>query len=225
MFAINHAAAALPLKRCYPEVPLPLLLLSVQAIEILWVVLNLIGVESTRTEASVHYVGDIHLSHMPWSHSVGGALLVAGLLAGAFAIAGRRKFALAMGLGVLSHLVLDLLTHAPDIALFPPWLNAKIGTGLYTQWPLVAFFVEFAFALWCWRTYRGSRGLLILLVAFNLTNLTLFLPNVTGPEALLSGRPLVLAALIGVQIAVTLTLVGLLAREGSAATSSTGTAS
>lgn len=219
MFAINHAAAALPLKRRFPEAPLPLLLLSVQAIEILWVVLNLIGVESTRTEASVHYVGDIHLSHMPWSHSVGGALLVAGLIAGGFAVAGRRKLALAMSVGVLSHLVLDLLTHAPDIALFPPWVNAKVGTGLYTRWPFIAFFVELAFALWCWRAYRGSRGLLALLVAFNLANLTLFLPNVDGPEALLSGRPLVLAALIGVQIAVTLTLVGLLAREEAPTTS------
>ena len=50
MLAINHAAAALVLKRRYPTVRMAFILLAVQAVELLWVVLNPIGVETTATD-------------------------------------------------------------------------------------------------------------------------------------------------------------------------------
>ena len=40
MFAINHAATGLIIKKIYPDVPMAIILVSVQLIEILWVVLN-----------------------------------------------------------------------------------------------------------------------------------------------------------------------------------------
>lgn len=40
MFAINHAATGLISKQIYPDVPMAVILLSVQLIEILWVLLN-----------------------------------------------------------------------------------------------------------------------------------------------------------------------------------------
>jgi hypothetical protein len=40
MFAINHAATALNFKRCFEDVSLVALLLSVQAMEFAWVALN-----------------------------------------------------------------------------------------------------------------------------------------------------------------------------------------
>jgi hypothetical protein len=80
MFAINHAATALLLKRSSPQTPLVLLLLSVQAMEFAWVILNYLGIERTTTDSVVRYVRDIHLAHMPFSHSVitvsGAAILV-----------------------------------------------------------------------------------------------------------------------------------------------------
>ena len=50
---IDHAATALLVKRRYPAVPLALLLISVQAMELTWVGLNYLGVERTTTEAEV----------------------------------------------------------------------------------------------------------------------------------------------------------------------------
>jgi hypothetical protein len=50
MFAINDAAAALVLKCRYPTVRMAFILLAVQAVELLWVVLNPIGVETTVTD-------------------------------------------------------------------------------------------------------------------------------------------------------------------------------
>src|SRR5262245_41689494 len=73
MFAIDHAATALLLKRCYPSVPIAPILASVQAMELAWVGLNYLGIERTTTEATVRSVADIHLAYMPYSHSVGTA--------------------------------------------------------------------------------------------------------------------------------------------------------
>jgi hypothetical protein len=70
MFAIDHAATALLVKRRYPAVPLAPLLIAVQAMELAWVVLNYLGVERTTTAPVVRSVADIHLAYMPYSHSV-----------------------------------------------------------------------------------------------------------------------------------------------------------
>jgi hypothetical protein len=47
MFAVDHAATALLIKRRYPAVTMTPLLLSVQAMELAWVGLNYLGVERT----------------------------------------------------------------------------------------------------------------------------------------------------------------------------------
>jgi hypothetical protein len=70
MFAINHAATALVIKKMYGTVPMIWILISVQAMELLWVVLNIMGLERTTTDKEVRYVGNIHLSEMPYSHSI-----------------------------------------------------------------------------------------------------------------------------------------------------------
>src|SRR5215218_8821337 len=99
MFAVDHAATALLLKRRHPSVPIAPLLLAVQAMEIAWVVLNYLGVERTTTSRVVRSVADIHLTWMPYSHSVATALGAA-LLAWVvieFAL-GRRELGRAVGL-------------------------------------------------------------------------------------------------------------------------------
>src|SRR3954466_12935349 len=111
MFAVDHAATALLLKRRYRTVPIAPMLVAVQAMELAWVFLNFAGVERTTTERTVRSVADIHLTYMPYSHSVATAL-VAGLAAWLAIEFGARRPLLgrAVGLGIVSHLVLDLLT-------------------------------------------------------------------------------------------------------------------
>ncbi len=218
MFAIDHAATALLLKRRYPAVPLAALLIAVQAMELAWVGLNYLGIERTTTEATVRSVADVHLAYMPWSHSVGIAVLAA-VLTWLLLEKGLGRAALgrAVGLGILSHLVLDLATHAHDIVVWPGWSNPRLGLGLYQAAPLTAFFVEFSYGVFCWYVYRGGTGLLALVTLGNLANLSFLSPAVPGPEQLLAGRPLLLVTLILVQIVVSLVLVGVLARRESPA--------
>jgi hypothetical protein len=158
-------------------------------------------------------VADIHLAYMPYSHSVATAG-VAAVLAWVmieFGL-GRASLGRAVGLGIASHLVLDLLTHAPDIALSPGLAAPKFGLGLYDTAPLAAFGIEMAYGLVCWRIFRGGRGLLALIVLGNLANLTLFSAAIAGPERLLAGRPMLVVGFVLGQIVVTLILVGVLSR-------------
>ena len=216
MFAVDHAATALLIKRRYPSVPLAPVLIAVQAMELAWVVLNLLGIERTTTGPVVRTVADVHLAYMPYSHSVATAL-GASLLAWLVIEHGMRRPLLgrAVALGIASHLVLDLLTHAPDIVLWPGLAAPRLGTGLYASLPMVAFVIELAYGIVCWRVYRGSRGLLVFVVLGNLANLSLLSAAIPGPEAMFAERPMLLVSFIAVQIVVTLALTWVLARHKS----------
>jgi hypothetical protein len=215
MFAINHAATALIIKRRYPQVSLVWLLLSVQLVEMLWVLFNFLGIERTATDAVVNSVRDIHLAHMPWSHSLASSVVLAIL---AWLLIGKifkqRLAAVAIAAGVFSHIVLDLLTHIRDIPIAPFLPEPMLGSGLYAI-PLAAFFFETAYGLFCWWVFRGGAGLLLVILAFNLANLSFFSVSLAGPETLLANRPLWIVGAVALQIAITLLLVGLLARPRS----------
>jgi hypothetical protein len=126
---------------------------------------------------------------------------------------GRRALGRAVALGIASHLVLDLLTHAHDIVLWPGRASPRLGLGLYDAAPMAAFGVEMAYGVACWWIYRGGRGLLALVVLGNLANLSLFSASIPGPEAYLAGRPLMVVSLVSLQIVVTLVLTGVLSRR------------
>jgi hypothetical protein len=214
MFAIDHAATALLIKRRYPSVPMTPVLVSVQAMELAWVGLNYLGVERTTTEAAVRSVADIHLTYMPYSHSVatgvGAAILAWLVIEKGF---GRVALGRAVGLGIVSHLLLDLATHGRDIVLWHGWTTPKLGLGLYDAAPFTAFIVELVYGIFCWYVYRGGRGLFALVSLGNLANLSSLSPAVPGPEQYLAGRPMLAVTVIFVQIVVTLVLVGVLARR------------
>jgi len=223
MFAVDHAATALLIKRRFPSVSLTPLLLAVQAMELAWVVLNYLGVERTTTEAQVRSVADIHLVYMPFSHSVatavGGAMLAWLFVERGL---GRPLLGRAIGIGILSHLVLDLVTHARDIALWPGSAMPALGLGLYDHAPMWGFAIEMAYGVVCWGVYRGSRPLLALIALGNLANITLFSASIPGPERYLSGRPLLLVTFVFVQIVMTLVLVKVLAARPLPDTSMAG---
>src|SRR5436309_2471064 len=116
---------------------------------------------------------------MPYSHSVGTALVAA--LAAWLIIEngfGRAVLGRAVGLGIMSHLILDLVTHGHDIVLWPGLPSPKLGLGLYEAAPFAAFIIEFAYGIFCWRVYRGGRGLLALIVIGNLANLSFLSPAI-----------------------------------------------
>lgn len=203
MFAINHAATALPLKRAFPGVSFVALLLSVQLLEVLWVGLNYAGVEVTTTEPVVSSVVDIHLAYMPFSHSLASAALVA-LVAGAglWRWSGSWTAGWAVALGVVSHLLLDLVTHSPDLALAPFVDGPALGLGAWGV-PALGLGVEVGWGVLCWAVFGGGWALLGAIVLFNAANVSFLFPQLSGPEGILAGRPMLAVSMVLAQIVVT----------------------
>src|SRR5262245_59626547 len=200
MFAVDHSATALVIKRRFPSVSMAPLLISVQAMELMWVILNYLGIERTATAPSVRTVADIHLVYMPFSHSV------ATVAVAAFAVwwiidrgLGRSLLGRALAAGIVSHLVLDLATHAPDIPLWPG-SSYQLGAGLYSRAPAAAFVIELLYGVLCWWIYRGRGALLAVVVGGNLANVSLFFAGIAGPEQLLAGHPMFLVTFVFMQI-------------------------
>ena len=211
MFAINHAATALIIKRVFKDVPIIWILISVQFMELLWVFLNYGGIEKTTTDEKVKYVGNIHLSYIPFSHSIvtmSGVAIAAWLLISKWL--GLSDVGIAVGLGIASHLFLDLITHSPDIAIAPFIDEPKFGLGLYSKLPIPAFFLEIGYGIVCWWIYGGGFALLAMIVLFNLANLSMFFKAIPGVEQKMANRPLLITTVVLIQIVVTLTVVDLL---------------
>jgi hypothetical protein len=169
-----------------------------------------LGVEQTTTENNVRYVGDVHLSYMPFSHSI---MTMVGVAFLAWIIIskglGQPDIGIAVGIGVISHLFLDLITHSNDIVIVPFINGPKYGLGLYAKIPLIAFVLEIGYGILCWWIYSGGWALLVIIVVFNLANISMFTTAISGIEKYMANRPLLITSVIFAQILVTLTLVGI----------------
>jgi hypothetical protein len=92
--------------------------------------------------------------------------------------------AVALVLGIASHVFLDVIHHEPDIALLPLSAGPRLGLGLAT-WPLADLLAEVLYGIMCWVIFGGGKGLLVAIVGFNLMNVPLMFPR-PGTGAMLA---------------------------------------
>jgi len=172
MYAINHAATALILKKKEPTAPIWPLLISTQVLELLWVLFNYIGIEHFSIED-----GKIHLAHLPYSHSVFSGVAIAILSYAVIRWGFRnRKLALVFAIGVFSHVVLDVIFHEKDILLSPFSDRPAWGLGII-NFPILDFILEFAYGIFCWWYFKGNKALLITIVVFNILDFPIMLAS------------------------------------------------
>lgn len=141
---VGHYSAALAGKALEPRVPLWVMLLAAQLVDVAWVLLVLLGVEKLRIDPALPS-NPLDLYHMPYTHS----LLGTGVFAGAAALAtlrlpglgGVRRAGLAVAVVVASHWLLDLLVHRPDLTLWGT--SPRLGLGLWDA-PAAAQLLELA---------------------------------------------------------------------------------
>jgi hypothetical protein len=140
MFA-GHFGLAAAVKSREPEVPLWALMLSTQLLDVFFVPLFLMHIETVDPIGNGGYGQGI--IHANYSHSLIGALLIA-LCAGLLAWRpwGRRG-ALVIAAVVFSHWLLDLLVHRADLPILPGNLGnlPLLGFGLWA-FPLVSIILE-----------------------------------------------------------------------------------
>ena len=142
---VGHTALALAAKRAAPRRSLGLLLACSIGLDLLWPVFLLAGLEQVRFVDGLTAFSAFDFVSYPWSHSLVMAFLWSALVAAWLARGGDRRGALVCGGLVLSHWVLDWVTHRPDLPLWPGG-SPRVGLGLWYSAP-ATFGVEGALFL------------------------------------------------------------------------------
>jgi hypothetical protein len=181
---LGHVAVGLAAKRAVPRVSLTVLVLAAQLADVIWPVLVGLGIEQVAIEPANTRVTPLNFISYPYSHS----LITLVLWAGAFAyVFGRSRGPLAvpvLAALVVSHWVLDVVTHRPDMPIVP-FGGPKVGFGLWNSVPatMVAEFAMYGAGLWIYlaatraRDRVGRWGFGVLAVFL----VVVYLANVFGP--------------------------------------------
>jgi hypothetical protein len=132
---LGHFGVGLAAKKLTPYTSLGTLLLAAQLLDLIWPVLVLRGVEQVRIQPGITALNPLDFVSYPWSHS----LVMAAAWALAFAalyVFVRRypRGAMVAGAVVMSHWVLDLVSHRQDLPLFPGG-GPLVGLGLWHSIP------------------------------------------------------------------------------------------
>jgi hypothetical protein len=129
---IGHFAVGFAGKKAAPKASLAALLLAALFADVLWPVLVAIGAEQVRIAPGDTVYTPLEFVSYPWSHSLL-MLIIWGALFAAF-YRGKpdgMRTGFVLGLLVVSHWVLDWITHRPDMPLWPR--GPKVGLGLWNS--------------------------------------------------------------------------------------------
>jgi membrane-bound metal-dependent hydrolase YbcI (DUF457 family) len=129
---IGHFAVGFAGKKAAPKASLAALLLAALFADVLWPVLVAVGAEQVRIAPGNTVYTPLEFVSYPWSHSLL-MLIIWGALFAAF-YRGKpdgMRIGLVLGLLVVSHWVLDWITHRPDMPLWPR--GPKVGLGLWNS--------------------------------------------------------------------------------------------
>ena len=155
---IGHFGVALAAKRLAPRTSLGALILAAQFLDLLWPMLLLLGFEHVRVVPGITRVQPFDFYDYPFSHSLTMVVrwsLAAGLLY--YVVRRYGRGAWVVGTLVLSHWVLDLLVHRPDLPLWPG--GPKYGLGLWNSWPasISLEVLFFGAGVWLYVSATGAR--------------------------------------------------------------------
>lgn len=138
---IGHFAVAFAAKRAAPRTSLAVNFVAAQFADLLWPIFLLLGWERVRIAPTGNPFLTLQFTHYPWSHS----LEMIAFWAVAFGIVYYAATSYARGAAILpllviSHWVLDLIAHRPDLPLSPAGM-ARAGLGLW-NYPAATILVE-----------------------------------------------------------------------------------
>ncbi|HLJ87980.1 MAG TPA: hypothetical protein VKZ53_14255 [Candidatus Angelobacter sp.] len=141
---VGHYGVSFAAKQAEKRIPLWLLFLATQFIDVLWAIFVLLGIEKVRIVPGITAASPLDLYYMPYTHSLVGAAawsVLAYLLCQAFPATRGSKPGLLMAIGVFSHWLLDLVVHRPDLSLYDGVF--KMGLGLW-NYPVPEYLLEIA---------------------------------------------------------------------------------
>ena len=179
---IGHFGVGLGAKKAAPKVSLGTLFMASQFLDLLWPTFLMLGWEHVKIQPGMTKMTPLNFTDYPLSHSLLMAVIWGALFAMVYFLIKRNYTgSIVLGLAVISHWVLDLFVHIPDLPVFPG-SHSYLGFGLWNNKMLsvtleglifitgLAFYLNTTMAKNKAGSY-GFRGLILVLVLVYLGNL------------------------------------------------------
>jgi hypothetical protein len=179
---IGHFGVGFAAKRLAPAVSLGTLFLAAQFIDLLWPTFLQLGIERVRIAPGITAATPLDFEHYPYTHSLAAVAVWAALFGSAYWLLRRdRRAAWVVAALVVSHWLLDLIVHRPDLPLAPGGVT-RVGLGLWSSVPLSLALEAAIFAAGVALYLRATRasdaigrwalsGLLVFLLLTHIGNL------------------------------------------------------
>jgi hypothetical protein len=169
---LGHVALGFAAKRAVPATSMALLVLAAQLADAIWPLLVGLGLEHVEIDPGNTRVTPLNFVSYPYSHSLATMALYGvafGWMSGRgggperAALRERARDGIAprtvwiIAALVVSHWLLDFITHRPDMPLYPG--GPKVGLGLWNSLSatLIAEFVMYAAGVWLYLKSTRAR--------------------------------------------------------------------
>jgi hypothetical protein len=153
---VGHYGVSFGAKRADRTIPLWVLFLAVQLLDVIWAPLILLGVEKVRIVPGITASNPLDLYYMPYTHGLLAAIawsVVGGIAYSVLFRPTAVRSSVIVGLAVFSHWVLDFIVHRPDLPLYDN--SMKVGLGLW-NYPALALALEMLLLFGgIWLCFRG----------------------------------------------------------------------
>jgi hypothetical protein len=153
---VGHYGISFAAKRADRTIPLWVLFIAVQLLDVIWAPLIILGVEKVRIVPGITASNPLDLYYMPYTHGLLAAIAWSIVGGFAYTLAFRPpalRSSVIVGLAVFSHWVLDFIVHRPDLPLYNN--SMKVGLGLWNH-PALALGLEMLLLFGgIWLFFRG----------------------------------------------------------------------
>src|ERR1700722_600324 len=140
---IGHYGPAFGAKAALRQIPLWVLFIAVQWMDVVWSIFVILGIEHMRIVPGLMQGSSLDLYDMPYTHGLFGALVLSALLGAVIALfmrGNKRTAFFVVAACVFSHWILDLVVHMPDLWIYD---EVKVGFGLW-RWLWISLPLELA---------------------------------------------------------------------------------
>ncbi len=181
---IGHDSFSFAAKRATPRISLGILVAAPNLLDLIWPIFLLLGIEHVRIAPGNTKMTPLDFYDYPWSHSLAMSVVWGVLFAGGYWLRTRyARGAIVIALLVVSHWVLDFITHAPDMPLWPG--GPKVGLALWNH-PAAAVLIEAAMyiagiAFYLHTTRAKDRTGTLSLWIFVITLAAIYISSLMGP--------------------------------------------
>jgi hypothetical protein len=181
---IGHFAVGLASKKVAPRASLGVLMAAPNLLDLLWPIFLLLGWEQVRIDPGNTAFTPLDFVSYPISHSLLSACGWGALFAILYwAVTRYTRGAVVIAFSVVSHWILDFVTHRPDMPLYPG--GARVGLGLWNSVPatMAVELAMYAAGAWLYLTATRARDRIGTygVWAFLAFGLVAYVGNIAGP--------------------------------------------